>query len=269
MDVGFIGTGSMGSLLIRSLVRYGALRPGAVWAANRTPAKLERLASEVPGVHPAPAREVVRRCPLVFLCVKPGETGAALEEVGDDLTPDHLLVILSNMLPLEAVEARTTARVAKVIPSLAHQVGGGVALIMYGNRVRPADRQRLERLLAPIARPLVIREHQGRTAADITSCGPAFLACVLQAMARAAAEAQPDLPLPVAEALVRETALATARLLAEDGMTFDEVIARISVPGGITAEAVRLLAEQVPAAWEAVFRTTREVEEEKRRRLRL
>lgn len=269
MDVGFIGTGSMGSLLIRSLVRYGGVRPGAVWAANRTPARLEHLADEVPGIHPAPARQVVRCCPVVFLCVKPGETAAALDEIGADLTPEHLLVILSNMFPLEAVEARTPARVAKVIPSLAHQVGGGVALIMYGARVRPADRAFLERLIATIARPLVIREHQGRTAADITSCGPAFLACVLEAMARAAAEVEPDLPLPVAEALVRETALATARLLAEDGMTTGEVIDRISVPGGITAEGVRVLAGRLPAVWEAVFRTTRAVEEDKRRRLRL
>lgn len=264
MDVGFIGTGSMGGMLIRTLVRAGALRPHQVWAANRTPAKLERLAAEVPGIRTAPAAAVAAICPAIFLCVKPGETAGALDEIGPALHEGKLLIALSNMLSLSALEERVRCRVAKLIPSLAQEVGAGISLLMYGSRVQPEDRTLLEALMSSISQPVEVAEHQGRTCSDLTSCGPAFLAYVLRELARAAQKVQPDLPPELVERLVQETALATARLLTEGGMTFSGVIERIAVPGGITAEGLQILAAEVPHAWEAVLRTTREKEEIKK-----
>lgn len=40
MKVGFIGTGSMGSLLIDTFLRSGALEPCDVMASNRSPGRL-------------------------------------------------------------------------------------------------------------------------------------------------------------------------------------------------------------------------------------
>lgn len=264
MEFAFIGTGSMGGMLIRTLVRSGALQPSQVWAANRTQAKLDRLAEEIPGIRIAPAGMVAGVCPVIFLCVKPGETAAALTEIGPMLHDGQLLVFLSNMLSLEAVEARVPCRVAKLIPSLAHQVEAGISLLMYGTRIKPTDRLLLEGLMSSVSQPLVVPEHQGRTCSDLTSCGPAFMAYVLREMARAAQRVQPDLTPGLAEELVRQTVLATARLLTEGGMDFPEIMERIAVPGGITAEGLQILSKQVPQAWETVLRTTREKEEIKK-----
>lgn len=266
MNVGIIGTGNMGGMLARSLVRFGAVRPGQLWAANRSPEKLHRLTEEVPDIHPASPAEVTSACPVVFLCVKPAETSAALAEIRAHLSADHLLVLLSNMLDIADMEARVPARVAKVIPSLVQQVAGGVVLLMYGRRVSTADQTALERLLSHVGRPLVIEEHQGRICSDLTSCGPAFISYVLAQMAQAAVEAHPDLPQATAEALVRETALGTARLLQEAGLSFAEVVQRVSVPGGITAEAIKVLAERIPLAWSEAFYTTHAIEESKKAR---
>lgn len=263
MDVGFIGTGSMGSMLIRSLVRYGALHPGQVWAANRSPGKLQQLREAVPGIHTGPTA-TVSACPILFLCVKPGETRAALAEMEPGLRRDQLLILLSNLVPIAGIEEQVPCRVAKIIPSLAHEIGSGVCLVMYGGRVQPEDRTWLEGTLAHISRPLVINESLGRTCADLTSCGPAFLAHVLKEMAGAAARVQQELPSELATEMVRETALATARLLTENGMSFDEIIQRIAVPGGVTHAGLGVLAERIPEAWEAVLATTRYREEQAR-----
>ncbi|MFO7172697.1 MAG: pyrroline-5-carboxylate reductase dimerization domain-containing protein [Bacillota bacterium] len=259
MDVGFIGTGSMGGMLVRSLVRHGALAPEQVWAANRTPGKLEALRAAVPGIHTAPTA-TVSTCPVVFLCVKPGDTRAALAEMEPALRADQLLILLSNLVPIAGVEEQVPCRVAKVIPSLAQEAGCGIALVMYGRRVTPRDRQWLEGLLGAISRPLVIEESQGRTCADLTSCGPAFLACVLREMALAASRQQPDLPPEMAAAMVRETVLATARLL-EAGMDFEAIIRRVAVPGGVTAAGLAVLEEQIPGTWEQLLTATRHREE--------
>lgn len=268
MNVGIIGTGSMGGMLARSLVRFGALRPEQLWAANRSPAKLEQLEIEVPGINPAPAAVVADRCQILFLCVKPLETATALTEMDPALTSGHLLVLLSNMLDIGEMEQRVPARVAKVIPSLIQHLGGGALLLMFGRRTTAADRETLHRLLGHLGRPLEVAEDQGRICSDLSSCGPAFIAYVLHQMARAAAELHPDLPLETAETLVRETALGTARLLLEGDMSFNQIIERISVPGGITAEGIKVLSERVPHTWREVFATTHTVEEVKKAKMR-
>ncbi len=48
MRVGFIGTGSMGSMLIETFIRSGAVNPENVVATNRTIAKAELLAANYP-----------------------------------------------------------------------------------------------------------------------------------------------------------------------------------------------------------------------------
>lgn len=44
MKVGFIGTGSMGSLLIESFINSNALKPQQISASNRTHSKITELA---------------------------------------------------------------------------------------------------------------------------------------------------------------------------------------------------------------------------------
>ncbi len=48
MKVGFIGTGSMGSILIEAFIQSGALNPEDIIASNRTASKVERLAAAYP-----------------------------------------------------------------------------------------------------------------------------------------------------------------------------------------------------------------------------
>ncbi len=48
MNIGFVGIGSMGGMLVRALLRSGALAPNDVWAANGSTAKLDALAVDFP-----------------------------------------------------------------------------------------------------------------------------------------------------------------------------------------------------------------------------
>lgn len=137
-------------------------------------------------------------------------------------------------------------------------------LFLYGPRVEPEDRAVLERLLSACGRTVVVTEPQGRTCADLTSCGPAFIAYILREMSRAAAAFRPDLDQATCDTLVKETALATARLLLEADLSFDDIIQRVAVPGGITAEGLQVLAEGVPSAFAHLFTITHEVEQLKK-----
>ncbi len=260
MKTGFIGIGSMGGMLVRSLMRSGALAVDNVWVANRSEGKLNALAAEFPGIHVASNRELAANCDLIFLCLKAGDALSVLVQMEPELYPGKLLVTTASQIPLQALEDRVPCRVAKLIPSVTQEIGAGVTLLMYGSRATPADRKLLEDLLGRISHPIAIAESQSRPAIGLASGGPAFVAYLLKSMAEEAARSNPEVPLELALSLVQETGTATLRFMAEANMNPDEVIRRVALAGGMTALGIEVLSRYVPQAWQGVFRESAERE---------
>ncbi len=269
MNTGFIGIGSMGGMLVRVLVRSGVLSPQEVWAANRSSAKVDALASEFPGIHIANAKQLAAKCDLIFLCVSAADAAVVLGQMDGELHPAQLLVTTAAAIPLRVLEDRVPSRVAKLIPSITQEIGAGIVLLIYGTRFTRADRHLLENLLGRISKPVSITESLARPVIGLTSGGPALLAYLLQSMADEAVRSNAELSSGLARELVLETARATTRLFSEANMTIEEIIRRVAVPGGMTALALEILSQHVPKAWQTVFQRTGEQETKSRESLAL
>ena len=269
MNTGFVGIGSMGGMLVRVLLRSGALSPQEVWAANRSPAKVDALALDFPGIHIASVKQLAAECDLIFLCVGAADAAVVLAQMDGELHPAQLLVTTAAAIPLRMLEDRVPCRVAKLIPSITQEIGAGIALLMYGTRFTPEDRNLLENLLGRISKPVAITEPMARPVIGLTSGGPALLSYLLQSMADEAVHSNAELSPGLARELVQETAHATTRLFSEANMTTEEIIRRVTVPGGMTALAIEILSQHVPQAWQTVFRKTGERETKTRESLGL
>ena len=270
MSVGFVGMGNMGQMLVTALVRAGALPPEEAVISNRSPEKRRRVAEALPGVQQAFGNgDLARRCRTIFLCVKPGETRAVLNDMGPYITDGHLLVLINNTISIAMLEERTAARIAKVIPSVVQTVGKGASLLMFGERCTHEDKALLVRLMSAISQPHLIAESQARIASDLTSCGPAFISYAFRALSEAARRAAPGLSRAEADAMIRETAKATCELMERTGYTFDDIIARVSTPGGVTADGIKVMDELFHGLWEQVLETTVAREDGKRAKVQL
>jgi competence protein ComER len=257
VNVGFIGMGNMGQMLVTALARTGYLQPGEMFASNRGQEKLKRITANVPGLQVVYSNsELAKRCAVIFLCVKPNETKDVLADIRPYITSDQMIVTITNTLEIPQLEAVVKAKVAKVIPSLVHAIHVGVSLLMFGERCSLEDKARLIALLGAISRPVVIEEAEARVASDLTSCGPAFVSYVFRAMATAARRYQPSLSQESVDGMIRDTALATCLLMEPRGLTFDDVIAKVSTPGGVTADGINVLDELMAGVWEQVIETT-------------
>jgi len=258
MNTGFIGIGSMGGMLVRALVRSGALEAQQISVANRSQAKLDALVVHVPGIRAVSSRQLAAQCDLIFVSVGPKDMAAVLAEIDPELTRGQLLITTSAAAPLKALEDRVPCRVAKLIPSITQEIGSGIALLIYGSRVSTEDRHLLEQLLGRISQPIAISESLERPAIGLASGGPALIAYLLESMADEAVRVNSELPPDLANKLVRETAIATMRLITEADMAWEEVIRRVAVPGGMTALALEILSRYAPQAWQTLFRETGE-----------
>ncbi|QAY66379.1 late competence protein ComER [Paenibacillus protaetiae] len=256
MNVGFIGTGTMGSLLIEALISSDALAPEQIKVSNRTPSKAEALARRFPGLKAVLTNtEAAKGCEIVFLCVKPLEFHKVVAEIASSVQPEQLLISITSPVLIEHLEQKLPCKIAKVIPSITNYVWSGATLCIYGTRVTDQDRDTLEQLLGRISAPLRIEEAYTRIVSDISSCGPAFFAHLLEQFIEAAVE-QTGIEREEATRIASEMLLGTGLLLTEGGMTPAQVQDRVSVPGGITAQALDILRQELPGVFTRLVHTT-------------
>lgn len=262
MRLGFIGTGNMGSLLIGAFIASGAVRAPDVAASNRTRSKAEQLARRFPGLHVTDSNlETAEWADVLFLCVKPLEFRQVIDDVRGVIRADQLVISITSPVLIRHLEQLIPGKIAKVIPSITHLTGCGPALCVFGERMTAADRQQVMSLFEHIGTPVEIDEAHTRVASDICSCGPAFLAFFAQCLIDAA-EQEIGIPRELAERLAAEMVFGTGKLLTTGGLTVERLQEQVAVPGGITAEGLRLLADELDGAFVRLLRTTHRKYEE-------
>ncbi|TKI56282.1 late competence protein ComER [Brevibacillus antibioticus] len=254
--IGFIGTGSMGSILIESLLSAKALTPGHVIISNRTPAKAQQLAKKHPGLIVAHSNaELVKEAATIVLCVKPLEYSVMLEQIAPALTPDHLLITITSPIKLADLESQVPCAVARVVPSITNAVMSGVSLCEFGSRIHEEQRHFIRSLFAHISSPIEISEPFLRITSDIVSCGPAFISYILQQMIQEAVE-ETGISAEAATYMTTEMLIGMADLLREEVFTLPTLQKRVCVPGGITGEGLIPLQDGIPGLFAQVFRRT-------------
>jgi competence protein ComER len=256
MKAGFIGTGSMGSILIEAFIHSGAFSPEQIIAGNRTLNKVERLAESYPGLRVARSNiEVTLECDILFLCVKPNEYKKVVDEIKQVLLPSQILVSITSPVLIKHLENLVPAKIVKMIPSITNYVLSGATLCIYGDRILPEDKELLENLLAHISTPIRVLEKYTRISSDLSSCGPAFLAYFIQKFIDAAVQ-ETGISEEEATLLASEMLLGTGKLLTTGGFSPTSLQKRVSVPGGITAEGLRLMEAELGEMFNQLVRTT-------------
>lgn len=250
---GFIGTGHMGSMLVRKFIETGAISANEITVSNRTREKADQLAANL-GVGCKDNRDVVRLSDVVFLCIRPREVRDVLMELHDLLTPEKLLVSVAGDVSLKNLYSQCSARVARAFPSMASESLMGVTLLALGDNVTETDKTTIMSIFGALGHPVEVKEDHFEVLADLTSCGPGYIAALMQEFALAASWR--GIPRNVTEELVKETLAGTARLMESEN--FGDLIACVATKGGITEEGVKVIREDAPQMFNRLFQATKE-----------
>lgn len=256
MQVGFIGTGSMGSIIIEAFIEAKTLLPSQIHASNRTFEKVKNLAQTYTGLHAYPSNEkVAQKVDLLFICVKPLEFKKVIDEISPYIREDQFIISITSPVEIEDLEKQLPAKIAKIIPSITNSVLSGASLMMAGERLSEHDKELLHKIMSTISQPLWIDEKYTRVSSDIVSCGPAFISYLLQQMIEAA-HRETGIPKEEATALTSHMIVGLGKLLEEDKFTLPTLQERVCVPGGVTGAGIRVLESEVNDMFDKLFRAT-------------
>jgi len=230
MRIGFIGAGSMASALAR-----GLSEPALVSDAQAD--RAEALAAELGGEAVASNGELADRADLVILCHKPAQLEEVAEQVGGSARAVASIVAATRVAQLEA--AYPGIPVYRFIPNIPVEVGRGVFCYAPGTLAGEGPEEALLSLFGRCGVVIGLDEPLIEPAMALMSCGPAFLALVVEAMADAGA--RHGLEPQQARRLVAETMGGTAAYLQANDFDAADLRRRVATPGGLTEKGLGVL----------------------------
>ena len=252
MRVGIIGYGSMGKMLLWKFSEAGNIGRQDLYASNRTAAKLE----EAKGIAQiVSSKELASACDIVFVCVRPADLKAVLEEIKDSINPEALLVSLNGSVSFETIRKVMDIKTAKVIPSLTAEIGRSQTLVCFDERV--TEKEPLKDLLSCIGDVIELPENEMGMGSELVSCMPGFIASIFDVICNSAKK-HTSIPDDQIVKMVLQTMGATGDLMLQKGMTFEDVVKRVATPGGITEEGTKVVYEGFPETADLLFEKTLE-----------
>ena len=238
MSVGaitFVGGGNMGAALVEGLIRAGE-SPTGITIVETSADRRKVLAEKFPGVT---LSESIGQCRAGVIAVKPG--GAA--EVCRELSAAGAERVLSiaagvSVETLQAAASGSTA-VLRAMPNTPALVGEGAAGICASSRCTSADVAWARAILGAVGLVVEVPESLIDAVTAISGSGPAYLFLISEAMIDAGVAN--GLPRDVADLLVRQLLVGSARLLQQTGEAPEDLRAKVTSPNGVTAAAIEAL----------------------------
>jgi len=237
--VGFLGAGNMAEALARSLVGKSYCKPGEIAAFDPAAARRDVMAALGVSIL-ASNRAVAEAAEMIVVAVKPNIVPAVLEEIAPAVQA-QLVVSIAAGVPVAAVEAALPAgaRVIRVMPNIACQVGEMAAGFCKGTAASEADAQEVQRLLDAVGRSYAVREGLMDAVTGLSGSGPAYVFTVIEALADGGVKM--GLPREVAAGLAAQTVLGAARMALELDRHPATLRDAVTSPGGTTIEGLHAL----------------------------
>lgn len=248
-----MGGGRMGAALVGGLLAGNWAPPESIAVVEVLDWRRAELHAQFPGIQvvhePVETRGAV-------VAVKPGDVGPACRALAA-AGVDRVLSIAAGVTTA-ALEGHLGAgpAVVRAMPNTPALVGAGAAAIAAGATAGPDDLRWAESILRSVGAVVTVPEKLLDAVTGLSGSGPAYIFLVAEALIEAGVLV--GLPRDTSVALVVQTLLGSARLLAESGDTPEALRAGVTSPGGTTAAGLRALeAAGVRAAFlEAVAAAT-------------
>ena len=240
--IGMIGTGNMGSAILRGVVDAGYIRSSLITAYDASAKKMRELEEDIPGVRLAQdCREVAENADLIIIAVKPIYVQNVIDEIRGVLNGKAVLSIAAGWTVdmLSRALSGTGATYLRVMPNTPALVGEGMTALCDDSTFSKEDFEYAKGIFDSVGktRILPVRLFDGVVA--ISGSSPAYVYMLIEAMADAGV--REGLPRVYAYEMAAQSVLGSALMVLSSGTHPAALKDAVCSPGGTTIEAVEEL----------------------------
>lgn len=259
MNITFIGGGVMGEAMLSALLKKGVAKPEAIVVSDINPARLNVLQQKYHIRCTPHNNDAIKGSDVVVLAVKPQSLNEVSSQLNGKLLPEQLaLSIIAGATIKILSQGLRHNSIVRAMPNTPAQIGEGISIWTATEAVSQAQKEMAQAILAALGREIYVNDERYiDMATAVSGSGPAYIFLVIEALSDAAVHI--GLPRELAEEMVVETVLGSARLAQATGRHPAELRNMVTSPGGTTAEGLlrleeggirAILAQAVIAAYE-------------------
>lgn len=240
--IGMIGTGNMGSAILRGIVDAEYIKPGQIIAYDTSNRRLKELEEDIPGVQTAEdCLEVAEKADLIILAVKPIYVQDVIDEIHRALNGKAVLSIAAGwtVSMLEKALYGTSATYLRVMPNTPALVGEGMTAICDNTTFSKEDFNYAKGIFDSIGKTKVLPERLFDGVVAVSGSSPAYVYMMIEAMADAAV--REGIPRVYAYEMAAQSVLGSALMVLSSGTHPAALKDAVCSPGGTTIEAVEEL----------------------------
>ena len=237
--IGMIGTGNMGSAILRGIVDAGYVKASQIIAYDANSKRMQELEEDIPGVTPArDCLDVAENADLIMIAVKPLYVKEVLDEIRPALEGKAVLSIAAGWtVPMLEKELRGTgASWMRVMPNTPALVGEGMTAICDESTFSREDFDYARGIFDAVGKTKVLPERLFDGVIAISGSSPAYVYMMIEAMADAGV--REGLPRSYAYEMAAQSILGSALMVLSSGTHPAALKDAVCSPGGTTIEAV-------------------------------
>ncbi|MBQ9245947.1 pyrroline-5-carboxylate reductase [bacterium] len=232
--LGFIGGGKMASAILNGVIKSKWLSSENIYVSDKNEDALAILKSKHNINITTDNAEVVKNCNIILFAVKPFVIREIMEEVKAYITQNHLVLSIAAGISTKTIEETIgDVAVVRIMPNTPALVNAGMSAICGGKNAKKEHKQLALEIFKNVGEVIETEEKYIDIITAISGSGPAFYYYIIDEIAKAGKKLGMDYDTCLK--LSAQTALGSAKMIMQSGISPEQLIVNVTTPGGCTA----------------------------------
>ncbi len=240
--IGMIGTGNMGSAILRGIVDAGTVAVQQIIAFDNSARRLREIKEDIPGIQTAGScLDVADHADMIILAVKPLYVQEVIDEIRPAISGKAIISIAAGWTTsmLEKALRGSGAFYMRVMPNTPALVGEGMTAICDESTFSNEDFDYAKKIFDAVGKTRILPERLFDGVTAISGSSPAYVYMMIEAMADAGVKE--GIPRNYAYEMAAQSVLGSALMVLSSGTHPAALKDAVCSPGGTTIEAVEEL----------------------------
>ena len=241
MKIGFIGTGNMGSSIIKGILSSKFEENENINIFDLDKDKVNNLVKEY-GINAVNSeKELAKNCDIIILSVKPHIIPIVLKNLSGNVKKDTIILTIAAGISISVIENALgeDKKVVRTMPNTPAQVLSGMTAVTFNKNIENSEKEIIFKLLNSFGKSVEIEEKLMHAYTGISGSLPAYVYMFMEALADGGVLC--GMPRNKAYEIVAQTVAGSAKMLLETGKHPGQLKDEVCSPSGTTIEAVRVL----------------------------
>ena len=163
MKLGIIGTGNMGSSILKGVTSSNFLENKNITIFDLNKEKIEELSKEYGVKKSENENELAKESDILILSVKPNIVPKVLDKIKDDLSEKTIVLSIAAGISIDFIEniIGTDKKVIRTMPNTPAQVMEGMTAVSFNQNIQENEKSIIFKLLNSFGKSIEIEEKQG------------------------------------------------------------------------------------------------------------